>query len=134
MRALAYTPFMRIFGLIFLVACDGTGGDCLRVDDWRDPIIMDSDSVTVQITDDCVGEIEITEASLVGPGFEADLPTVGDIVDGQQFSVDVHFTSDSPGDGEYQATLKISGVGLIDMPARDLIYTVGDGSNDTGLD
>jgi hypothetical protein len=125
---------MRTFGLFFLAACNGTGSECIRVDDWRDPVIMETDTVTVQITEDCAGEIEITEATLVGPGFEADLPTVGDIVDGQDLSVEVRFISDSPGDGEYQATLLLSGVGLIDMPPRDLIYTVGDGSSDIGLD
>ncbi len=128
---------MRLFGLIFLTACASSGGECLRVDDWRDTIIMDSDTVTVPITQDCTSQIEITEASLSGPGFEADLPTVGDLVDGDGFSVDVSFVSVSPGDGEYQATLRISGIGLIDMPARDLIYVGGDGEDpeeDTALD
>ena len=123
---------MRLFGLIFLTACASSGGDCLRVDDWRDPIIMDSDTVTVEITDDCTGQIEITEASLTGPGFEADLPAVGDLVDGDGFSVDVSFVASDPDDGEYQATLSIAGLGLIDMPSRDLIYVVGEG--DSGLD
>lgn len=89
---------------------------------------MSGDSVTVQISQDCAGEIEITEATLTGPGFEADLPAVGDIVDGMDFSVEVRFVSDSS-DGEYQATLEISGLGLIDMPPRDIIY----GSTDSGL-
>ncbi len=119
---------MRLLGFLFLAACGGTGGECLRGDDWRDPIIMDSDTVTVQISQDCAGEIEITEARLTGPGFEADLPAVGDIVDGMDFSVEVRFVSDST-DGEYQATLEISGLGLIDMPSRDIIY----GSTDSGL-
>jgi hypothetical protein len=130
---MAYTFEMRFFGFLFFAACSGTGGECLRGDDWRDPIIMDSDTVTVQISQDCTGEIEITQATLTGPGFEADLPLVGDIVDGQDFAVEVRFVSDSPGDGEYQATLEISGIGLIDMPSRDLIYTVGDSSSDSGL-
>lgn len=89
---------------------------------------MDGDTVTVQISKDCTGEIEITEARLTGPGFEADLPAVGDIVDGMDFSVEVRFVSENTGD-EYQATLEISGLGLIDMPARDIIY----GSTDSGL-
>ena len=60
-------------------------GDCLRVDDWRDPIIMDSDTVTVEITDDCTGQIEITDQP---PGaFEANLPAVGDLVTATVFQV-----------------------------------------------
>jgi len=136
LRLPAYTPAMRTICFVFLAACTGTGGECLRVDDWRDPIVMDSDSVTVQITEDCAGEITITEARLSGPGFEADLPAVGDIVDGSDFEVEIRFTSDSPEAGKYQATLEIAGDGLVDMPARDVSFTVGepdgDGS-DTGL-
>ncbi len=122
---------MRLIGFVFLAGCTTTGGECLRVDDWRSAIVMDEDTVTVPITGDCASEIEITEASLSGVGFEADLPEVGEIVDGDNLSVEVRFVSDSPGDGEYQATLRISGLGLVDMPPRDLIYTVG---SDTGLD
>ena len=122
---------MRLIGFVFLAGCTTTGGECLRVDDWRDAIVMDAETVSVAITDDCAGEIEITEASLSGAGFDADLPAIGDIVDGDNFSVDVSFVAVTPGDGEYQATLRISGIGLVDMPARDLIFTVG---SDTGLD
>ena len=131
MPRLAYTAAMRFLGFLVLAGCTTTGGECPRVDDWRDPVVMDSDTVTVAVTSDCAGEIEITEAKLSGPGFEADLPEIGDLVDAQNFEVDVSFVAVTPGDGEYQATLQISGVGLVDMPPRDVIYVVG---SDTGLD
>lgn len=130
----AYTPAMRLLGFVILAGCTTTGGECPRVDDWRDPIVMDADTVSVAVTDDCAGEIEITEASLIGPGFEADLPEIGDLVDAENFSVDVSFVAVTPGDGEYQATLQISGVGLVDMPPRDVIYVVGSEGSDTGLE
>lgn len=134
MDGLAYTAPMRTLGFLILAGCTTTGGECPRVDDWREPIVMDADTISVDITGDCAGEIEITEASLSGPGFEADLPEIGDIVDAQNFAVDVSFVAVSPGDGEYQATLQVSGVGLVDMPPRDVIYVVGSGGSDTGLD
>jgi hypothetical protein len=91
---------------------------------------------SVQITDTCGNELVITEATLDGFGFEAVLPEVGEIVDGQDWSVEVQFVSVTPHDGEYQATLTIQADGLVEMPSRDIIYVVGgddDTASDTGM-
>jgi len=87
----------------------------------------------VQITETCGTDLVIEEATLDGVGFEADLPEIGDIVSGDNWSIEVYFTSVSPNDGEYQTTLTIEADGLVGMPSRDIIYVVGEG-DDTGSD
>jgi hypothetical protein len=91
-------------------------------------------AVSVQITESCGNDLVITEATLSGVGFEAELPEIGEIVVGDDWSIDVYFTSVSPHDGEYQTTLTIEADGLVGMPPRDIIYIVGGGdtAGDTG--
>ncbi len=133
-----YSGFLLIAS--FLTGCggsgDGTGADCARTDDWREPVYMVDGVASVQITNTCSNDLVITEATLDGVGFEADLPEVGDVVVGEDWIVEVYFTSESPHDGEYQTTLTIQADGLVDMPSRDIIYVVGevdDTASDTGL-
>ena len=131
-----YSGFFLIAS--FLTGCGGSGSgagaDCARTDDWREPVYMMDGAVSVQITESCGNDLVITEATLSGVGFEAELPEIGEIVVGDDWSIDVYFTSVSPHDGEYQTTLTIEADGLVGMPPRDIIYIVGGGdtAGDTG--
>ena len=78
--------------------------------------------VEVPITDACSGDLTITFADLEGAGFEADLPEVGDVVVGDDYSIEVRFSSVSPNPGEYQASLTIEADGLMYQPPKQIIY------------
>ena len=113
--------------MIFLLGGCETGdgtGDCFRPDDWRDAVVMDEMVHTVVIAEDCGNDLEITEAVLLGTGFTADLPEVGDIVKAGDFSIDVEWLDQVDTSGDYSATLKISALGLNDQPPKELSYTV----------
>ncbi len=85
---------------------------------------MDDMVHTVVIAEDCGNDLEITEAVLMGTGFSAELPEVGDIIDAGEFSIDVEWLDQVDTSGDYSATLKISAVGLDDQPPKELSYTV----------
>jgi hypothetical protein len=113
--------------MIFLLGGCGNGGgtgDCFRPDEWRDAVVMDEMVHTVVIAEDCGNELEITEAVLMGTGFTADLPEVGDIIDAGDFSIDVEWLDQVDTSGDYSATLKISALGLNDQPPKELSFTV----------
>ena len=116
--------------VLFLTACgstDDTGeqsGFCYRPADWRDPVVLVDGVASVPITESCDATLSITEATLVGVGFEADLPDVGDSVSGADWVVDVSWVSTIETPGTYSATLKISADGLDDQPPKELTYVI----------
>ena len=102
---------------------------CYRPDDWRESLVLEDVVGTVVLTEDCDLDLTVTEVSLSGGGFYADLPEVGDVIEPGSWSIDVNWADDweEAGlvtEGTFSATLLISADGLDEQPAKELIHTV----------
>ncbi len=83
----------------------------------------------VVLTEDCEIDLTVTEVSLSGGGFYAELPEVGDVIEAGSWSIDVYWADDWEDaglvtEGTFSSTLVIAADGLDEQPAKELIYTV----------
>ena len=99
----------------------GEGGAldyCLRAESWRSDTEVSDGQATIVVADDCDFDLTITEAEIKGAGFSADLPAVGDVIQGN-LSFDVYFDlaasngEESP-PGTYSGVVYISAENLVD--------------------
>ena len=116
------------------VGCDGGSAPtvCYRPDDWREKVVVEGGIATVVLTEDCELDLTVTEASLNGAGFSAELPEVGDVISAGTWSIDVSWDDGWLDEGvvedgsTFSATLSIAADGLDEQPAKELTYTVGE--------
>ena len=110
--------------ILMFSGCAGDGvAMCERPDTWRNEIDVSSGSAEVVITEGCDYALVVTEADLIGAGFDADLPLVGDTVDTESWVVTVTFSADEP--GTYSGSLYIAAENLLaDSLPQELFATV----------
>ena len=119
--------------MLFGIGCgsDEPPSVCYRPDDWREELIVEDGVATVVLTEDCEIELTVTEVSLAGAGFTAELPEVGDVIDPGTWEIDVIWEDgwEDEGavtEGTFSANLTIAADGLDEQPAKELTYTVGE--------
>ncbi|MEE2750172.1 MAG: hypothetical protein VX519_01975 [Myxococcota bacterium] len=120
--------------MLFGVGCSGGSAPsvCYRPDDWRDKVVVEDGVATVVLTEDCELDLTVTEATLNGAGFSAELPAVGDVIPAGSWSIDVLWDDGWEEEGvvedgsTFSATLTIEADGLDEQPAKELTYTVGE--------
>ena len=127
------SPFL----LALLVACSGgdtgtTGTDCDRPLDWRDALVVDADGTgTVVVVEDCENDLQVTSVELIGAGWDADLPAVGDRIPAGTWTITVFHTGAS-NPGTYTGELSIEADGLDPEPSKPLQYVIDGDTGDTG--
>jgi len=127
------TPFV----IALLAGCSGTdtdttGADCLRPLDWRDVQVVAADgTANVLIVEDCANDLKVTSAELIGAGWDADLPNVGDLIPAGSWTITVfHTGADHP--GTYSGELSVEAEGLDPEPAKPLQFVIAGDTGDTG--
>lgn len=130
---------LLLVSLLALPGCAGSdtdtsAADCLRPLDWRDALVVqDGDSGTVVVVLDCENTLTVTSVSLIGAGWDGDLPKVGDKIPAGSWSITVfHDGGDHP--GEYTGELSIEAEGLDPEPAKPLRYVITGDTGDTGAE
>jgi hypothetical protein len=123
------------FGLALLMGCAGSAGDdadCLRPLDWRDALVVEQGSTgTVIVVEDCSHDMTVTSVSMIGAGWDADFPAVGDVIPAGTWTITVfHDGADFP--GTYTGELFVDAEGVDPEPAKPLQYVIEDDTEDTG--
>ncbi len=95
-------------------------------------MVVEDGVATVVLTEDCDLDLTVTESTLNGAGFSAELPEVGDVISAGTWSIEVLWDEGWEDEGvvedgsTFSATLTIAADGLDDQPAKELTYTVGE--------
>ncbi len=122
---------------LLLTACSGSdtdapADDCLRPADWRDALVVDEGDVgTVVVVEDCANDLEVTSAEIIGAGWDADLPSVGDLIPAGTWQITV-FHDGGVHPGTYTGELTLEAEGLDPEPAKPLQYVIPGDTGDTG--